>query len=107
MIKFTDVKIAIGIHSTDLIKLSGNFACEKPGLYLISVYIGTNVKRGSYYVRKNTAAIAHGHSSLDGHYETASVTVIEHLTVNDTISVTGDIFAFFQYHSCLTILQIK
>jgi hypothetical protein len=90
VIKFTDVKIADGIHNTDSIETSGIFTCENPGLYLISVYITTNIKYGRYAVYKNTVQIAAGCSSLAGFFETTSVTVIEHLTVNDTISVTGD-----------------
>jgi hypothetical protein len=107
VIKFTDVKIADGIHNTDSIRNSGIFTCENPGLYLISIYIGTNNKIGRYYVYKNTIRIASGFSSSNYYYETASVTVIEHLTVNDTISVTGDMYVFGSYYSCLTILQIK
>jgi hypothetical protein len=41
VIKFTDVKIADGIHNTDSIRNSGIFTCENTGLYLISIYIGT------------------------------------------------------------------
>ena len=107
VIQFTDVKISNGIHNTDSIKTSGIFTCENPGLYLISVYIVTNAKQGSYYVHKNTVTIADGFSSLTDHYETTSVSVIEHLTVNDRISVTGDMYVYSNYESCLTILQIK
>jgi hypothetical protein len=107
VIQFTDVKISNGIHNTDSIKTSGIFTCENPGLYLISVYIGTNNKHGRYYVYKNTKWIAAGYSSMTDYYQTTSVTVIEHLTVNDTISVTGDIFVIYDCHACLTILQIK
>jgi hypothetical protein len=56
---------------------------------------------------KNTVLIADGASSLTDFHETISVTVIEHLTVNDTISVTGDLYAYGSYESCLTILQMK
>ena len=107
MIKFTDVKIADGIHNTDSIRNSGIFTCENPGLYLISVCIGTNNKHGGYYVHKNTNWIAGGFLSSTDYYETTSVTVIEHLTVNDTISVTGNMYVYNDYESCLTILQIK
>jgi hypothetical protein len=107
VIKFTDVKISNGIHNTDSIRTSGIFTCENPGLYLISVYIGTNTKFVRYDVYKNTVSIAAGFSTLIDVYETTSVTVIEHLTVNDTISVTGDMSVFSGHYSCLTILQIK
>ena len=107
MIKFTDVKIADEIHNTDSIRNSGIFTCENPGLYLISVCIGTNNKHGDYYVYKNTKWIAAGFSSLTDYYKTTSVTVIEHLTVNDTISATGNMTVFGDCYSCLTILQIK
>ena len=107
VIKFTDVKIADGIHNTDSIKTSGIFTCENPGLYLISVYITTNTKYGRYAVYKNTVQIAFASSPVTVSYGTPSVTIIEHLTVNDTISVTGDISVFYGSFSCLTILQIK
>ena len=107
MIKFTNVKIADGIHNTDSIRNSGIFTCENPGLYHISVYIGTNYHTGRYSVYKNTKLIATGFSSSTNYYETTSVTVIEHLTVNDTISATGNMTVFGDCYSCLTILQIK
>ena len=56
---------------------------------------------------KNTVLIADGVSSLTDFHETISVTVIEYLTVNDTISVTGDLYVYGSYESCLTILQMK
>jgi len=107
VIKLTDVKIADGIHNTDSIRNTGIFTCEKPGLYLISVFIQTNAKHSRYYVRKNNNEIADGYSSITDYYETTSVTVIEHLTVHDTISVTGELYVFSSHESCLTILQIK
>jgi hypothetical protein len=90
VIEFTYEKISDGIHNTDSIRNSGIFTCENPGLYLISVYITTDTNFARYAVYKNTVQIAAGCSSLAGFFETTSVTVIEHLTVNDTISVTGD-----------------
>jgi len=107
VIQFTDVKTVNGINNTYLIRISGIFTCENPGLYLISVYIETHDKHGHYYVYKNTVLIAVGVSSLTDYFATTSVTVIEYLTVNDTISVTGDLYVYSGYHSCLTILQIK
>jgi hypothetical protein len=107
VIKFTNVKKADGIHNTDSIRNSGIFTCENPGLYLISVYIQTNSNHGYYTVYKNTVKIANGYPSITNYYETTSVTVIEYLTVNDTISVTGDMFVYSDFESCLTILQIK
>ena len=103
--QFTVVKTVNGIHNTDSIRNSGIFTCENPGLYLISVYIQTNTKVGVYYVNKNTNHIADGFSSPIG-YQTTSVTVIQRLSVNDTISVTGNMHAFSGVESCLTILQI-
>ena len=96
-----------GIHNTDSIKTSGIFTCENPGLYLISVYITINTRKGHYDVYKNTVPIAVCYSTVTVSYATTSVTVIEHLTVNDTISVTGDISVIYGSESCLTILQIK
>ena len=84
VIKFTDVRLADGIHSTN----SGIFTCENPGLYLIFVYIVTNTNQGSYYVYKNTDAIADEFASLTEYYQTAST------TVNDTISVKGSLFVY-------------
>ena len=107
MIKFRDVRTANGIHNTDLIRTSGIFTCENPGLYLISVYITTSDKHGYYFVNKNNYVIAVGYSSLTDYYQTASVTVIQQLTVNDTISVTGNLFVSYGANSCLTILQIR
>jgi hypothetical protein len=71
------------------------------------LYLSTNAKKGSYYVNKDTVMIADGFSSLTDYYETTSVTVLEHLTVNYTISVTGDMLVDASPYSCLTILQIK
>jgi hypothetical protein len=93
VIKFTDVRLADGIHSTN----SGIFTCENPGLYLIFVYIVTNTNQGSYYVYKNTDAIADEFASLTDYYQTAST------TVNDTISVKGSLFVYKNYESCLQI----
>ena len=107
VIQFTDIKISNGMHNTDSIKTSGIFTCENPGLYLISVFITGNSKYCRYYVYKNTKRIAVASSTVTITYETTSVTVIEHLTVNDTISVSGDLSVLYGYYSCLTILQIK
>ena len=107
VIKFIDVRIADGIHNTDLIRNSEIFTCENPGLYLISFYIVTNAKHGRYDMYKNTVRISDGLSLLTNHYETTSVNVIEHLTANDTISIKGNMYVFSGYEPCLTILQIK
>ena len=101
-LKFTEVKTANGIHNTDLIRNSGIFTCENPGLYLISVYIQSYQLQNVYYVLKNNNTIAEGYSSL-----TTSVTVIKQLTVNDTISVTGRLYVYGRNKSCLSILQIQ
>ena len=107
VMQFTDVKTSNGIHNADSIKTSGIFTCKHPGLYLISVYITTSTRHGRYDVYKNTVRIAVGFSTVTISYETTSATVIEHLTVNDTISVSGDLSVLYGYYSCLTILQIK
>ena len=107
VIEFTDVKVANGIHNTDLIRNSGIFTCENPGLYLISVFIQTHAKHGAYYVKKHSKTIADGYSSITDSAQTTSVTLIEQLTFNDTISVTGNIYVYGGYESCLTILQIQ
>jgi len=109
VIQFTDVKIVNGIHNTDSIRNSGIFTCENPGLYLISVYIQTNTTQSGYYVKKNTNTIANGYSSLTDFYQTTSVTVMEQLTVNDTISVSArsSMHVYGGIESCLTILQIQ
>jgi hypothetical protein len=102
VIQFTDIKTANGVHNTDLIRNSGIFTCEHPGLYLISVYIQSYQLQNVYYVLKNNNTIAEGYSSL-----TTSVTVIQQLTVNDTISVTGKLYVYCRNKSCLNILQIQ
>jgi len=107
VIQFTDVKIANGIHNTDLIRNSGIFTCEHPGLYLISVYLLSGAKHGIYNMNKNNIIIADGWSSLTDWYQTTSMTVIEQLTVNDTISVHARMNVDGGYASCLTILQIQ
>jgi len=107
VIQFTDVKTANGMHNTDSIRNSGIFTCENPGLYLISVYITTGDKHGLHYVNKNNNVIAVGYSSITDYGQTTSVTLIEQLTVNDTISVTGDMYVYYAANSCLTILQIQ
>ena len=107
VIQFTDVRLADGIHSTDSIRNSGIFTCEHLGLYLISVYIVTNTNHGSYHVYKNADAIADAFASLADYYQTASTTVVEHLSVNDTISVKGSLYVYINYESCLTIIQIQ
>ena len=109
VIQFTDVKIANGIHNRDSIRNSGIFTCENPRLYRISVYIQTNTKQSGYYVKKNTNTIADGYSSLTDCYQTASVTVMEQLAVNDTISVSArsSMHVYGGIESCLTILQIQ
>ena len=84
---------ANGIHNTDLIRNSGIFTCENPGLYLISV--------------KNNNPIAYGQSSVTDWHKTSSMTVIAQLTVNTTISVQGSVYAYGTLQSCLTILQIQ
>ena len=107
VIRFLDVKIANGIHNTDLIRNSGIFTCENSGLYLISVFITTKTKNSEYLVNKNTDTIALGDSSITNYYQTTSATVIEHLAENDTISVHGNLYVYTGYNSCLTILQIQ
>ena len=98
---------ANGIHNTDLIKNSGIFTCENPGLYLISVFITSNDKNGYYNVSKNNNPIAYGQSSVTDWHKTSSMTVIAQLTVNTTISVQGSVYAYGTIQSCLTILQIQ
>jgi hypothetical protein len=74
---------------------------------ILSSYNCYLANHGYYDVHNNTVPIARGVSSLTDFYETTSVTVIELLTVNDTISVTGNMYVYSDFESCLTILQIK
>ena len=106
-LKFTEVKTANGIHNTDLIRNSGIFTCENPGLYLISVFIETHTNHSLFYVYKNKSVIAYGYSSLTDWFQTTLLTAIEKLSVNDTISVMGSLNASASHEACLTILQIQ
>ena len=109
-IEFTDVKTAYGIANLTRVKTEGQFTCEKPGSYLISAFVLSELSNAHMYLYKNTEGIAHGHFGKST-YSTCSLTVFEQLSFGDTISVKirGQQYVTWYgfQQACLSILKIN
>ena len=109
-IEFTDVKTAYVIANLSKVNTEGQFTCEKPGFYLISAFVMSELSNAHMFVYKNTKEIAHGHFG-SGTYNTCSLTVFEQLSFGDTISVNinGQKYVtwFGNKQTCLSVLKIN
>lgn len=109
VIPFKIVRISHGIHDLTSIWNEGKFTCEKPGLYLISVYVATNVNsNGYFFVYKNDQAIAEVYRHPQLFVITLTAIVSERLNINDTVYVSNgpEMYVFGAYDSTFSIVQI-
>ena len=110
IVRFNMVKVMNGISTTGVgkIKLTGTFTCETAGVYLISVFIMTNTNGAITEMYRNNNVIANGYFSLNGHYQTTTVVVLQRLDVNDIISIraVGNMYIYGGFNGCLSVVQI-
>ena len=109
-ISFSNVKFAKGISDglVNYIKSNGTFTCEKPGTYLVTVYIVTDTVRSSFNVLKNNEVIAY--FSMTTYYQSAAVTSVTDLQIDDVISVSlrhEYLRVFGDIESCMSIVQLE
>jgi hypothetical protein len=110
LVPLKGVKVMNGISTTDVgkIKQTGTFTCETAGVYLISVFIMTNTNWAITEMYRNNNVIANGYFSLNGHYQTTTVVVLQRLDVNDIISIraVGNMYIYGGFNGCLSVVQI-
>jgi len=110
LVPFRSVRVTNGISMTGVgkIKQTGTFTCETAGLYLISAFIMTETNGVYTSMYKNNNAIVYGYFSPNGHYQTTTVVVLEHLDVNDIISIKagGSMSIYWKTNTCLSVVQI-
>ena len=115
LIDFTDVRAVSGIRNVSHIRTSGQFTCEKSGLYQISAFVMSEIQGAKLLLLKNKITIlAYGHfPQITGSYTTSTIVLFAELSENDTIgariqSTEGRYVTFFGAgQSCLSILKVK
>ncbi|CAC5402053.1 unnamed protein product [Mytilus coruscus] len=113
MVRFPNIKTAIGIKNLTEFEKSGNFVCEIPGLYLVSVYLVSTTTHANFNMYKNshdlTKVFIKGISKDNRDYGTGTAVQAVELNVGDKIYVKLE----DQYKiegnssSCTTIMKIK
>lgn len=106
VIRFTNVRLEIGINNIPTFNSSGKFVCEIPGLYFISVHINTNSLSYGFHVKKNTDYISYSMTDADSSYSTNPVSAVVELRVNDTLYVYITAYIHHTY-SCMSIVKVK
>lgn len=105
---FSDVAISYGFGNSNTLTTSGQFICEKSGLYQLAVYITTDDPNASLNIYKNNIFIGAAYGSITQYYQTISLASILQLNVNDTLKVTfGGGFVNGKPKSAFSIIQIK
>ena len=115
LIEFTDVRAVSGIRNVSHIRTSGQFTCEKSGLYQISVFVMSEIQGAQLLLLKNNNKIlAYGHfPRVKGSYSTSTIVLFVELSENDTIGAklqavgTKYVTFFGSGQSCLSILKVK
>lgn len=114
IIKFSDVKLSNGIGNVNNFKSSGKFACEKPGLYLIGVYILSYTKSSEFRIMKNGIMVSRVYvrpplNSANDNYHTGTGVIAVQLNVNDTLNIgaSSTMEVYGGGYSCLTIIKVK
>lgn len=110
IIQFDDVKFSVGIKNISTFKRSGNFVCEKEGVYLIAVTVSAKDSHANFCVRRdNTSPVACariGQPSGADYHSGASV-IAQPLHVNDTIYVDTDYSIERGFLTYLTIMKLS
>ncbi|XP_052078284.1 uncharacterized protein LOC127716199 [Mytilus californianus] len=116
IIKFSEVKLSNGIGNVDNFKSSGTFTCEKPGLYLVGVYIMSYSNYAQFQIRKNGRLLSYVHvnpvlqSTGDNNkYHTGTGIMAVQLNTNDKLNIKAGTSKMPVYggYSCLTIIKVK
>ncbi|XP_071122918.1 putative leucine-rich repeat-containing protein DDB_G0290503 [Mytilus edulis] len=109
VIPFKRVHTSHGINDITSIRNEGKFTCEKPGLYLISVFVATNANDAGYYnVYKNSQVVAIAYRHQQSYVITFTAIVTERLQTNDTVFVRNgpEMYVYAPYESTFSIIQI-
>lgn len=117
IIPFSNVRTRFGISDSIVTTFSrsGNFKCEKPGLYLISAFLmtdSTGYQRFNFY-RNNDNVVAFFASVNSGsgssNYQTSTFLILQYLDTNDSLYIkpeqNGKIWGDNLY-SCISFLQL-
>ncbi|VDI57013.1 Hypothetical predicted protein [Mytilus galloprovincialis] len=114
IITFSNVKMSNGIGNVNNFKSSGKFTCEKPGLYLIGVYIVSYTKNSEFHIMKNGINVSRVYvrpylNSADDNHHTGTGIIAVQLDVNDTLNINAysKMQVLGSAYSCMTIIKVK
>lgn len=112
VVKFPDFKISYGINNLSAVKSSGQFTCEKPGLYLITASMMSHTPKAEYQIRKNRIALVYVRIApdyVDGHkkHYTGTGSAVANLNKYDTLDINVVTYSYIHpAYSCLSIIKI-
>lgn len=106
---FTNIRTSNGLNSTHLtdIRNKGYFACEKDGLYWISISLTTHTASALVNLFKNGNMLENMHLQHETTDELTTFASLERLSIGDTIiakAVTG-VIIHGSGNSVLSVLQ--
>lgn len=115
-IPFDVIKESRGIQNLDQLKTTGVFICEKPGLYLISAHISSQLPGADFTIRTNKMEVTRvqvvplaASTNIQENLHTGSGLIIVELNNLDSVwiepySHNMDVWSFY---SCLSIVKLK
>ena len=110
VLSFKSVQVTTGISTTSVenIKQTGTFTCETVGLYLITASLMSNTNGAITIIYRNNNIVAYNYFSVNGSHQTTTVVALQHLDVNDVISVIAynDMYVYGYPSTCLSVVQI-
>ncbi|CAG2222819.1 unnamed protein product [Mytilus edulis] len=113
IVRFPTVKTEFGISKLSGLQTRGEFVCDIPGLYLVSVYLVSATTHANFNLYKNsydlTKVFMKGSSKDNRDYGTGTAVQAVELDVGDTIYVKleGQYTIVGNSSSCITIMKIK
>lgn len=86
-IKFPWIYLNMGISNAVIssLKSTGDFKCEKAGIYLLSGFFTSNAT-GTIGFAKNGNNLVYGYASVNDHHQTTTMIYFENLRQNDIIN---------------------
>ncbi|CAC5423536.1 unnamed protein product [Mytilus coruscus] len=112
---FHGIKNSYGIHNLSALMNTGTFHCEKPGHYLIIIFLTLTVTEARFSIVKNNSTvlsevqIVPKHNYVRSMIHTGTTSALVRLNIGDTIAVrqSTNIRDIYGDSTCLSIVKLK
>lgn len=113
ILKFSDVKLSVGLNNLSTYKNTGKFVCETKGLYMISPSILADQSGAQFYIFLNgnlisETYIVYNSNNPSTFRNTGTVVLVQQLLPNDSLWVYNPGYHMYGgLYSTLTIVKVK